>query len=203
MLQSIDSYLDEEQGNARLISEQRCKNIFLGTNSHDVNKALYTSVVLDADDFRFKIKRKNVHMTFVNKQIFDANNYCVSDFSPLFVVAFNTGYLFLDALHKNVCMSVKTLLMENYLLIPLYITCGIGIMPYGMSTGKRYYISQPTGGRIDLRGISAKALFYYGNMCGYEGMRISSYNIKNIILNDIGNAEEIITEQTSVKYSIL
>lgn len=36
MLQSIDSYLDEEQGNARLISEQRCQNIFLGTNSHDV-----------------------------------------------------------------------------------------------------------------------------------------------------------------------
>lgn len=202
MLQSVDNYVNEQQPPSRGVNPENCYNTILGTNRFEESRTLFTKVILERHDFKCRIGRDKICLTFVNSRMFYNDKNIVRDFAPVFVVAKNFGTLFTEQLTNDAKNAIQSLLYTNNVLIPLHIRDG-RVTPYGMACGVRNHYQTPIGGKIDMGRIGGEYLYYYGNIFRYHWSVRNVSLLNSVVDIDIRSVGESIVDETSVKHSLL
>lgn len=202
MLQSVDNYINEQQPSSRCVRTENCYNTIIGSSDSEEKKTLYTKIVFDCDDFKCKIGRDKVCLTFVNSDMFDKDKSIVMDFAPVFIVADSPGMFFIENLSDMARNTIQSLIYTNYILIPVHINDN-KILPYGVSSGICNYLTNSIGGKINMRMIYGKYLFYYGEVFTWSWSIEDIKRMQDIVGVDVISIDERVVDETSVKYSIL
>lgn len=202
MLQSVDNYINEQQPSSRCVRAENCYNTIIGSNDLEEKRTLYTKVVFDCDDFNCKITRDKVCLTFVNSEMFDKDKNIIRDFAPVFIVADSPGMFFIENLSDMARNTIQSLIYTNYILIPVHI-CADNVIPYGVSSGVNKCLTNFIGGKINMRSISGKYMFYYGEVFQWPWSIENIKRVQDAVGMDILSVDDRVVGATSVKHSIL
>lgn len=202
MLQSVDNYINEQQPSSRCVRTENCYNTIIGSSDSEEKKTLYTKIFFDCDDFKCKIGRDKVCLTFVNSDMFDKDKSIVRDFAPVFIVADSPGMFFIENLSDMARNTIQSLIYTNYILIPVHINDN-KILPYGVSSGVNKFLTNFIGGKINMRSISGKYLFYYGEVFPWPWSIENIKRVQDAVGMDILSVDDRVVDATSVKHSIL
>ena len=163
---------------------------------------MYTKIFFDCDDFKCEIGRDKVCLTFVNSDMFDKDKSIVRDFAPVFIVADSPGMFFIENLSDMARNTIQSLIYTNYILIPVHINDN-KILPYGVSSGVNKCLTNFIGGKINMRSISGKYLFYYGEVFPWPWSIENIKRVQDAVGMDILSVDDRVVDATSVKHSIL